>query len=850
MAKSIKSAEGPAISNNLLWAAGVSLALIGVLFGYFLWDIESPIVAGLLFALVALTGVPLAMAMFRSKREWPFVFFFLWITTFFFSKFIFGGGMLFGTDTLGLGYFAHNYFKEHIAQFGSYPLWQNLLHGGMPFHAGLHGDVLYPTRLLELGLPLHYALGIRLILHVWLAGFFMFGFLRSLKLCKGAAFFGGLAYMFGPFFVSLIYAGHDGKMFITALLPLSMWALESALNDRKLWRYLLFGLTYSLMVITAHMQMAYFAAWLIGAYFVFRVLRMLIKERSIKDAGLHVGAFVLVIFIALMITFLQIYPPLVYLANYSQRTVRTEAEGWEFSTSWSLHPEEIGGLFVPEFAGLSVGKFNTYWGRNHFKLNSDYFGIIVIMLALGAVVLLRTPRTWFFFGMGVFSTIFALGANTPFFRLFYAVIPQVNKFRAPSMIIFLAAFSAVVLSAEMISALRDEEQRKLLMGRGLMIFAAIAGALFFLKALLMGVAGDGMLKLYRMIFYSGIAPDKLAVMEASKGHIAAGFWIAFVVLAIGLGAYVLAMRKKLTPALALGVISVALLFDAFRVNKPFVEIVDHNNYFAASGGVNFLKAEYDKRPFRVIVFPNAYQDSYLGTHGIEEVVPTVGHGNQLRTFDEFIDRHGGARNLLHPVGMALLNADYLAIRGQEVDQFPLAYQEGNVRLYRNPMSFPRAFPVYNWRSVESPEDARRITFSQGFNPAMTAVVEGEPPIAQNPVTDTVFIPNAAKIIGDHPENFDVQVNMENEGLLILCDNYYYEWKAFEGDRELPIYRAYGTFRAVPLERGAHTVNFRYEGRTFKKALNVSLLSILAWVLLFALSLFVHIRNRREGDISD
>ncbi len=841
------STSKPFLSGPLLWAVGIGLAALGLVFGYFLWDIVTPNLSGLAFAAVALTGLPLAMAVFNSKREWPFFFLFLWITAYYFSRFIFGGGMLFGTDTMGLGYFAHNFYREHILSFGSYPLWENLLHGGMPFHEGMHGDVLYPTRILELILPLPYALGIRYVLHICLAGFFMFGFLRSLKLCRGSAFFGGLAYSFGPFFLSYIYAGHDGKMFVITLLPLAFWALETALKSGRLWRYLLFGLTYSLMVLSAHMQMAYFAAWGIGSYFVFRVIRMIIAKKNLKLPARHVAVFVVAILIGLAITTLQIYPPFKYLGEHSQRTQRTEESGYAWSTSWSLHPEEIGGLFVPEFAGINIGQTNTYWGRNAFKLNSDYFGIIVLILALGAVILLRSPRTWFFMGLGVFSTVFALGATTPLFKLFYAVIPQVKKFRGPSMLIFLAAFSAVVLSAEMICALRDAEKRQLLFKRGLSVYLAVIGVALALKALLFTVAGKAILGLYSSIVYSGIPQTARATMEANAGTIAGAMWLAVIVLGIALGAYYLSMKGRLGAGTALTLICLASLFDVWRIDRPFVEIIEPEQYFQATPATNFLKTEYAKKPFRVLVTPGAFQDSYLATHGLEEVVFGVGHGNQLRTFDEFIDRNNNSRNLLSRAGMMLLNTDYIAIRGREIDGFQLAFKEGNLNIYKNNMSLPRAFSVYNWRSVASPDEARQAVFSDQFNPALSAVVEGTVELQPASAEDSTLFPSVGIISGKKPEEFEVKIDMAREGLLILCDNWYPEWRAFEGDKELPILRANGTFRAVPLTSGNHAVRFEFEGKLVKKSLMISLAAVLAWVLLFALSLFFEKRGVKEVD---
>ncbi len=823
------------ISTKMLWIMGIPLALFGVLIGYFVWSIESPTAAAFAFVIASLTGIPMIAAAFRGKRDIAFLAVFAWATIVFFARFIFGGGMLFGTDTMGLGYFAHSFYRDYILQFGSYPLWEQLMHGGMPFHSGMHGDVLYPTRILELLLPLHYALGFKLVLHVWLAGFFMFGFLRRLELSRAAAFFGGFAYMFGSFFVSYIYAGHDGKMFVITLLPLAFWALEAALGDGKLWRYLLFTATYALMIVSAHMQMAYFAAWGIGAYFVFRIIRMLLKKRGIKKPALHVGAFVLAVILAIGITAVQIYPPFKYLGKYSQRTQRTEESGYEWATSWSLHPEEIGSIVVPEFAGINVGGQNTYWGRNAFKLNSDYFGVVVLILAIGAIILLRTPRTWFFFGVTTFSTIYALGATTPFFHLFYAFIPQVKKFRGPSMLIFLGAFSAVILASYVVDVLQNDERRKELTKRGLPLFLAIAAGVFVLGAIIYSAAGPAIFKAYTTIFYRGIDNTKQAVMSNNISNVVRGSWLGVLVVVASLGALAMVLRKKLSPNIALAVLLLATGFDLWRVDKPFVQITDPQSHFGTTGAVDWLKWRYEKKPFRTLVLPRAFQDSYLALHGLEEVVLGIGHGNQLRTFDEFIGRSTGSRNLMTQPALALLNIEYIAMRGQQLQGLPVVYQEGNLYIHQNMLILPRAFPIYDWQTVSSPEEARNLIFLQNLPFDRKAAVEGKVPFTPTPIADSLYRPTPANVIRSDYDDFSVEVDMAHDGLLFLSENWYPEWHAYEGESELPIYRVNGTFRAVPLKKGQHKVRFVFVPTTLKKSLAVSIVALLFAVALFVVS---------------
>ena len=95
-----------------------------------------------------------------------------------------------------------------------------------------------------------------------------------------------------------------------------------------------------------------------------------------------------------------------------------------------MNPEEVASLVVPEFAGNLAGggiswATGTYWGRNGFKDNHEYAGLIVLLLA--AVSFLGGPRRQlrlFLTGLGGLAVLFSLGANTPDLGLVLSIRPR------------------------------------------------------------------------------------------------------------------------------------------------------------------------------------------------------------------------------------------------------------------------------------------------------------------------------------------------------------------------------------------------------------------------------------------
>jgi len=67
----------------------------------------------------------------------------------------------------------------------------------------------------------------------------------------------------------------------------------------------------------------------------------------------------------------------------------------------------------------------------------------------------------------------------------------------------------------------------------------------------------------------------------------------------------------------------------------------------------------------------------------------------------------------------------------------------------------------------------------------------------------------------------ITVDSATSGFLVLSDLFYPGWKAFVGEREVPIYRANYLFRAVWLPQGRHSVRFEYHPASFRYGLIVS-----------------------------
>src|SRR5215210_8634189 len=175
------------------------------------------------------------------------------------------GQMLLGQDTIAAGIMFRKFFVEHIRALGRLPLWNPYLFGGVPTIEAGSGDILYPASILHFLLPLTSALAWKLILHVYLAGVFMYLAARAFGTRRLVALFAGCVYLLSANLVSLVWGGQAGKMYVIELFPAGLWLLVTALERRSWLRFVWLGVIAGLMVV-AHPQLAYYAYVALAAY--------------------------------------------------------------------------------------------------------------------------------------------------------------------------------------------------------------------------------------------------------------------------------------------------------------------------------------------------------------------------------------------------------------------------------------------------------------------------------------------------------------------------------------------------------------------------------------------------------
>jgi hypothetical protein len=190
----------------------------------------------------------------------------------------FAGKFLAGpnSDQFVAGYAFREFGAAMLKSTGGFAQWNPYLFGGLPYIAAMHGDIFYPTFLMRMVMPTDVAMTWSFMLHLFLAGFFTYRFVRVSGFGFYSALFAGTAYMMSGQLASLVSPGHDGKLSVSALFPLALWMLTLGMREGRRWSWGVLALTVGLAILSPHPQLLQYlllASFAFGVHLTVSVLR-------------------------------------------------------------------------------------------------------------------------------------------------------------------------------------------------------------------------------------------------------------------------------------------------------------------------------------------------------------------------------------------------------------------------------------------------------------------------------------------------------------------------------------------------------------------------------------------------
>ena len=185
--------------------------------------------------------------------------------------------------------------------------------------------------------------------------------------------------MSAPTLMAFTFAGQYAKMGVIALYPWMWYFLDRGLRERRLIHFAALAVAIAWGIYSPHPKMLYYALCGTGLFFLFRTYEWYLDGARLGSVRATHGLLCLCRCVGLGSgSRRNVSPVFVYGIRVEARcgrrgSGRTDAEQLAYAQSWSLHPEEVASLIVPEFGGFRLPKENgsTYWGRNPGKDNSN-----------------------------------------------------------------------------------------------------------------------------------------------------------------------------------------------------------------------------------------------------------------------------------------------------------------------------------------------------------------------------------------------------------------------------------------------------------------------------------------------
>lgn len=724
--------------------------------------------------------------------------------------------------------------KSH-AETGEYPMWQPWIFSGMPTAESFTNtsNLYFPDYLFKM---LKIPASIVHILHFLFAGLGVYVLLRYLKISQYVAIIGAAGFMLMPYLVTMEVFGHGSQAMTSAYIPWAFWAALRLFDKKRLLDTGIFALILGFQLQRAHVQIAYYTWMLLGALFVYKVILLLIDKNKRIDAAKISGLFIAALLIGLGISALVYLPSLQYSAESIRSVGQSGSAGYEYATSWSLHPNEMLTFLIPSAFGFGG---QTYWGAMPFTDYPNYMGILFLAMAIIAVIKSRDTLVWFLGVTTILALLISFGSHfNPVYNLFYNFIPYFNKFRIPSMILIIVQFNVIILASLGLEEILNIESIKI--SKWFWWLVGLLGVLAFIL-----LFGSGALKnAVSQGFTQPMTQDPRVVSFINNLRWTMWYkdaWMLIVLIAGFLSGVYLLAKSKITKLIFTIIIGVLAVTDLIIVDNKIVHPEDNSGrasqlvsknaidrYFAHDEVTSFLTNNDDN--FRIYPIGRLFGESRLQAFGIESVGGY--HPAKLAIYNRFLQNTNNISTL--PI-MRMMNIRYIlspqAINHPELKLvFTENMQTGVGRIpiwvYELNAHFERAWIVEKVESANNDEIWSKI-MNDSFDPKMIAYTDSEfdnQSFALGKVISTDYNPNQIKL----------NVNSEGEGFLVVSEVHYpLRWQAYIDGEKVNTYETNGILRGIIVPEGEHLIEFKYDKSVFRNGLKISVAAAL-----FSLTLIV------------
>ena len=807
--------------------------------------------------------------------------------------------------------------------------WDDSRLGGVPTIDALFADAYHPLVWTQFLMDPARAVGFKFILTVWVA--FMSAMLLAWNL-TGNRWWGallGFLYAFSPEYFTYIYGGHDGKMMVFAIAPLALLAIRKVVRCGSLPYLIVLAASIAWMILGSHLQLTYLFLWGAGFYTLYEAF---FHCDSFKTRGKRIGLAAAGLAFGLALSCFQLVPPYMYTTTQS---VRGEGDHTNIghAASWSLHQEELAQMVLPGFIGVDVYEQNPqsgdlegssfvnvsmqdyrkmaemgsqgspfYWGHNSFKLDHNNAGALLTFLGF-LCLFLPGKRRWAAFWLtgAVVALSYGMGAHSPLFKLWYAILPGVKNFRAPGMAMFWLPLLLVMMAGPVLKAISDDaadrarNMRALLHGSAMFAillvifvfarynwtlfigpFGLVASVLYAIACLgIMSIDDQG--KEFSFDNFIGAFKDKLpgtpravqacllvcsvlvGLFFASAQNLlndpvvapyfkplneivmnaTAGTVIpGFILILVIAGAALAVFKWNGSIVYKAGILAVAAAVDLFFINAAFIQNVPAGEYLQPNNAiVAAIKAPYKADTLNVPRVLSLSRDKAVGGNIFPQYHMRNADGFHDNELASYREFRGGQQNANYLLNINNPDAAHPFLDLMNVGAIIFDSRQGTTYM---PIKTAMG-EAYIYGQSETMDDAKAIESLRNGYAYREKVILSETP---EHAGEGGLANGYAKLVASPKMDTQVfQVESDRAGFMVVAGNYHPYWNATVNGKPAKVYKAFGTLRAVEIPKGKSEVRMEYRSKPFHACIKVSLL---AAILLAGLGAFTFVKSKKAG----
>lgn len=769
-----------------------------------------------------------------NKRGWfrkitP-VFILTALAIIFFSETLFGN-KLFAHRDLSRYFYPLREFSVSEFQAGRAPLWNPYIHCGSPHLAELQTSVFYPLSAVYLIPPYPRSFNYFIILHILLAGIFMYMLMREWGHSSYASFFSGAMFMFSGYMISVINL--LASLAAVTWLPLVILFYDRGLKKDWLKNSVITGIFLTLMFLGGEPIILY-ATMFILLFFTFPTYEVgFIQPRRLERLMVRFKPLIVAFLVFLGLAGFQILPSIEFLRN-SSRVFMDFRE----ASMWSMPPYALLDLLVP-FLSEADYLYKDYWARQSWLL-VYYMGISTAIFAFISLKFESSGRRRAMFYVLMAGILLAFGSYTPIYRALYGFLPGFSLSRYPVKFFFMTAFSLAVLAGMGIDYyINNAGKNKRLEDFSRFMLAAGTAASFLYLILNLNFSGVQDFLLKTLSGFSDNADTLKQIVYTLICNVRRALGI-FMILSLMI---FFGTRKNARVPLIAAVFLALSLFDVFTSNAGVYQNIDIDKYSDKGDTIRFLKE--DRSLFRTFDSPSALRqnmyvpekDYFEGMDALKErlvsnrgvswqIYDAYGYGSVYnKRHEEVMDiiirsTQPAETNLLN-----LLNVKYvISPKDFQAKGYSMVKKGRKANIYENANFLPRAFLADKAVVIKDEKKILKKLKSKDFNPQEEVILE-ETPIALS-LEPRASSKESVDVVKYSPQEVIIKADVKDAKFLILSDSYYPGWRVYVDGKRDRIYRADYILRAVYLEPGKHIIKFIYMPFSFIIGIVISFTTII------------------------